>query len=77
MTDQRQRCGWPGADPLYLDYHDREWGVPIRDEQRLFELLCLEGAQAGLAWITGKTQFEPKPNVKEATPDVVTFAAAR
>ena len=52
MNDERQRCGWPGADPLYLDYHDREWGVPIRDERLLFELLCLEGAQAGLAWIT-------------------------
>ena len=52
MTEERQRCGWPGADPLYLHYHDREWGVPIRDERRLFELLCLEGAQAGLAWIT-------------------------
>jgi DNA-3-methyladenine glycosylase I len=52
MTDEPQRCGWPGADPLYLEYHDREWGVPIRDERPLFELLCLEGAQAGLAWIT-------------------------
>ena len=52
MTDDRPRCGWPGADPLYLAYHDEEWGVPIRDERHLFELLCLEGAQAGLAWIT-------------------------
>jgi DNA-3-methyladenine glycosylase I len=52
MTDDRRRCGWPGADPLYIAYHDEEWGVPIRDERRLFELLCLEGAQAGLAWIT-------------------------
>lgn len=46
------RCPWAGADPLYLAYHDAEWGVPIRDPHRLFELLCLEGAQAGLAWIT-------------------------
>jgi DNA-3-methyladenine glycosylase I len=52
MTDERPRCSWPGADSLYVAYHDEEWGVPIRDERRLFELLCLEGAQAGLAWIT-------------------------
>jgi DNA-3-methyladenine glycosylase I len=48
----RIRCGWAGADPLYRAYHDREWGVPLHDDRRLFELLCLEGAQAGLAWIT-------------------------
>jgi DNA-3-methyladenine glycosylase I len=47
-----ERCPWAGSDPLYLAYHDTEWGVPIRDPQRLFELLCLEGAQAGLSWIT-------------------------
>jgi len=52
MTDERQRCGWAASDPLYVDYHDREWGVPLRDDRRLFELLNLEGAQAGLAWIT-------------------------
>lgn len=46
------RCGWAGTDPLYRAYHDREWGVPLHDDRRLFELLCLEGAQAGLAWIT-------------------------
>ena len=46
------RCPWAGSDPLYLAYHDTEWGVPLRDPHRLFELLCLEGAQAGLAWIT-------------------------
>ncbi|MCC6617803.1 MAG: DNA-3-methyladenine glycosylase I [Chloroflexi bacterium] len=51
MTDGR-RCDWAGDDPLYIAYHDREWGVPMRDPHRLFELLCLEGAQAGLAWIT-------------------------
>ena len=45
-------CAWPGDDPLYLKYHDEEWGMPILDEQALFELLCLEGAQAGLSWIT-------------------------
>ena len=46
------RCGWCGNDPLYIDYHDKEWGVPIRDDARLFEFLILEGAQAGLSWIT-------------------------
>jgi DNA-3-methyladenine glycosylase I len=50
--DARSRCGWAGTDPLYRAYHDREWGVPLHDDRRLFELLCLEGAQAGLAWIT-------------------------
>jgi DNA-3-methyladenine glycosylase I len=52
QTDDRPRCGWSGTDPLYRAYHDREWGVPLHDDRRLFELLCLEGAQAGLAWIT-------------------------
>jgi DNA-3-methyladenine glycosylase I len=47
-----ERCGWAGTDPLYVAYHDTEWGVPMRDPRRLFELLCLEGAQAGLSWIT-------------------------
>lgn len=46
------RCAWAGSDPLYVEYHDTEWGVPLRDERALFELLTLEGAQAGLAWIT-------------------------
>jgi DNA-3-methyladenine glycosylase I len=48
----RVRCAWGATDPLYRAYHDREWGVPLHDNRRLFELLCLEGAQAGLAWIT-------------------------
>ncbi|PIX95794.1 MAG: DNA-3-methyladenine glycosylase I [Hydrogenophilales bacterium CG_4_9_14_3_um_filter_63_34] len=47
-----QRCPWPGSDPLYQRYHDEEWGVPLRDERALFELLLLEGMQAGLSWIT-------------------------
>lgn len=46
------RCGWAGSDPLYCRYHDAEWGVPIHDDQRLFEFLILEGAQAGLSWFT-------------------------
>jgi DNA-3-methyladenine glycosylase I len=48
-----QRCGWvPEADPLYVAYHDEEWGVPSKDDRHLFELLVLEGAQAGLSWST-------------------------
>jgi DNA-3-methyladenine glycosylase I len=47
-----KRCDWVGADPLYLAYHDQEWGVPLHDDRRLFEMLILEGAQAGLSWIT-------------------------
>ncbi|WKW42560.1 DNA-3-methyladenine glycosylase I [Kosakonia cowanii] len=47
-----QRCGWVTQDPLYLDYHDNEWGVPQRDGKKLFEMICLEGQQAGLSWIT-------------------------
>ena len=50
--DDRARCAWVGTDPLYRAYHDLEWGVPLHDDRRLFELLCLEGAQAGLSWIT-------------------------
>ena len=47
-----ERCSWAGDDPLYVEYHDREWGVPVRDDRKLFEFLLLEGAQAGLSWIT-------------------------
>lgn len=46
------RCPWCGSDPLYVAYHDQEWGVPCHDERRLFEFLILEGAQAGLSWLT-------------------------
>lgn len=52
MTREPARCAWCGHDPLYVHYHDTEWGVPVRDERELFERLILEGAQAGLAWIT-------------------------
>ena len=48
----KPRCAWCGTDPLYVRYHDREWGVPVHDEHRHFEFLILEGAQAGLSWIT-------------------------
>lgn len=46
------RCKWPGNDPLYIEYHDKEWGVPLHDERALFEFLSLECQQAGLSWIT-------------------------
>ncbi len=46
------RCAWAGNDPLYQKYHDEEWGVPVHDDRKLFEMLILEGAQAGLSWIT-------------------------
>ena len=51
-ADGKPRCRWPGEDPLYLAYHDKEWGVPLKDDRALFEMLMLEGAQAGLSWIT-------------------------
>lgn len=47
-----QRCGWVSQDPIYLAYHDTEWGVPITEGQALFEMLCLEGQMAGLSWLT-------------------------
>jgi DNA-3-methyladenine glycosylase I len=51
-ADGKLRCAWCPADPVYVSYHDNEWGVPLRADGRLFEMLCLEGAQAGLSWIT-------------------------
>ena len=51
-ADGKRRCAWCPPDPVYVAYHDTEWGVPLRADQPLFEMLCLEGAQAGLSWIT-------------------------
>jgi len=51
-TDDRVRCGWSVSDPQYIRYHDEEWGVPVHDERLHFEFLVLEGAQAGLSWLT-------------------------
>lgn len=51
-SPNRGRCAWAGGDALYQAYHDQEWGVPVHDDRRLFEFLILEGAQAGLSWIT-------------------------
>ncbi|MBF0276718.1 MAG: DNA-3-methyladenine glycosylase I [SAR324 cluster bacterium] len=52
MIEKKIRCGWCGQEPLYVNYHDMEWGVPTHDDQKLFEMLILEGQQAGLSWIT-------------------------
>ncbi len=52
MSDATGRCGWCGTDPLYVAYHDSEWGVPERDARALWEKLVLDGFQAGLAWLT-------------------------
>ena len=49
---EKVRCAWVGDNPLYIDYHDKEWGRPVHDDRKLFEMLILEGMQAGLAWIT-------------------------
>lgn len=52
LPQMKDRCAWCGDDPLYAAYHDEEWGVPLHDDRRLFEMLVLEGAQAGLSWLT-------------------------
>jgi DNA-3-methyladenine glycosylase I len=52
MNDMKIRCEWAGSDPIYIRYHDTEWGVAVFDDQKLFEFLILEGMQAGLSWIT-------------------------
>lgn len=57
------RCGWVNEDPLYVDYHDHEWGVPVHDDVKLFEMLILEGAQAGLSWYT---VLKKRENYREA-----------
>jgi DNA-3-methyladenine glycosylase I len=52
MDNKKIRCQWAGSDPIYIRYHDTEWGVPVFDDEKLFEFLILEGMQAGLSWIT-------------------------
>jgi DNA-3-methyladenine glycosylase I len=78
--DGKFRCVWPGTDPLYLAYHDTEWGVPEYDSRALFEKLILDGFQAGLSWITilrkrdafraGFAQFEPEAIARFGEADV-------
>ena len=50
--EKTNRCSWSGEKPIYIKYHDEEWGVPVHNDQKFFEFLCLEGQQAGLSWIT-------------------------
>ena len=59
----KKRCPWPGTDPLYMKYHDTEWGVPLHDDPKLFEFLLLDGFQAGLSWIT---ILKKRPNYCDA-----------
>lgn len=63
MQKEIKRCQWVTEDPLYIDYHDNEWGVPVHDDERLFEFLILEGCQAGLSWIT---ILKKRENYREA-----------
>ena len=66
MTRPMKRCWWCGTDPLYMRYHDEEWGKPVRDDRRLFEKICLEGFQAGLSWLT---ILRKRENFREAFSD--------
>jgi DNA-3-methyladenine glycosylase I len=80
LPKQKPRCTWPGTDPLYLAYHDREWGLPETNARALWELLMLEGFQAGLAWITvlrkreafraAFKQFDPEKVVRFKESDI-------
>jgi len=72
--DGRARCWWPGADPLYVAYHDTEWGRPVADDRRLFEKLCLEGFQSGLSWLT---ILRKRENFRRAFADFDPQAIAR
>ena len=76
--NQPRRCPWAGSDPLYCAYHDQEWGVPLHDECRLFEMLVLEGAQAGLSWLT---ILRKRPGYREAfdgfDPELIAIYDAR
>jgi DNA-3-methyladenine glycosylase I len=69
-----KRCSWPGEDPLYVRYHDEEWGRPVTNDTRLFEKICLEGFQAGLSWIT---ILRKRENFRRAFKDFDTEAVAR
>ncbi len=69
-----KRCGWVGTEPIYLEYHDREWGVPLHDDRKIFEFLVLESAQAGLSWIT---ILRKRENYRKAFADFDPEAVAR
>ncbi len=74
MPEQPVRCPWCGDDPLYVAYHDEEWGVPCHDDRKLFEFLMLESAQAGLSWIT---ILRKRENYRRAFADFDPEAVAR
>ncbi len=74
MTKTVRRCPWCESTPLYRDYHDREWGVPVHDERRWFETLVLDGAQAGLSW---RTILEKRENYRRAFADFDPVKVAR
>ncbi len=63
---QKQRCSWPNDNPLMIEYHDKEWGVPAHNDIKLFEFLILEGAQAGLTW---ETVLRKRENYRKAFSD--------
>lgn len=68
----KDRCGWSGSDPLYTEYHDREWGVPLHDDRKIFEFLTLESFQAGLSWLTILRKREDfRRAFEDFDPDVV------
>lgn len=79
-NNQQKRCSWVSNDPLYIDYHDKEWGYPQYDSLKLFEKICLEGQQAGLSWITVLKKrdeyrrcffnFEPQKIIQLTTTDI-------
>jgi DNA-3-methyladenine glycosylase I len=73
-ADGVTRCWWPGEDPLYLRYHDEEWGAPVTDDRRLFEKICLEGFQAGLSWLT---ILRKRPHFRKAFGDFEIDRVAR
>lgn len=74
-ASSRKRCEWvPSGDPVYCDYHDKEWGVPVHDDRRFFEFLTLEGAQAGLSW---KTILMKRENYRTALDNFVPAKIAR
>ena len=72
MRRSQTRCPWGNSDPLYASYHDQEWGVPVHDDRKFFEMLTLEGAQAGLSWITIlKKRENYRSAFSEFTPDLI------
>jgi DNA-3-methyladenine glycosylase I len=74
VSGEASRCDWAGSDPLYITYHDTEWGVPLHDDRLLFEFLVLEGAQAGLSWLT---ILRKRDNYRRAFADFVPEKVAR